>query len=171
MNRAVSVWNNGRQIYRGSPKTNLGLVLHPRSGALRKRQGLSGPLSDAFYESFLVVLGTQASEAELEAARREADAIRAFGSRGARYWTPMKKDSEVTSEDISRYHLIPVGTARSNSWINKINSKLPIRIEDDAVIAGNRRFSGRDVGLRMIYPNPLNPRKYVVICAGGAPKG
>ena len=36
---------------------------------------------------------------------------------------------------------------------------------------GRRRFVGEDLGLKMIYPNPLNPERYVVINAGVTWKG
>jgi len=36
---------------------------------------------------------------------------------------------------------------------------------------GWRRFVGEDLGLKMIYPNPLNPERYVVINAGVTWKG
>src|SRR5262245_18888646 len=167
MNRSVSIVHNGLEIFSGSPRANLSLPMHPPTTELRKTRGISGPLSDIFYEPFLVVFGSHGNEQEVEVARQEAAAIRTLGNRGVRYFNvPVKKDSELTSQDISQYHLILIGTSQSNIWIKKVKDKLPIRIEDDAVIAGSRRFSGDNVGLRMIYPNPMNAQKYVVICAG-----
>jgi hypothetical protein len=46
-----------------------------------------------------------------------------------------------------------------------MQSQLPVRIEGGAVVIGNHRFSGEDVGYRLIYPNPLNPHKYVEVCS------
>ena len=87
------------------------------------------------------------------------------------YGIQVRSDREVTDRDIEAYHLILVGAPTSNSLVGRINPRLPIRIENGAVVFGHQRFAGDDVGLRVIYPNPLNPQKYVVVCAGVTYKG
>jgi hypothetical protein len=48
----------------------------------------------------------------------------------------------------------------------RIADKLPIRWTAQAVIVGNRLFPAAASAPVMIYPNPLNPNKYVVINSG-----
>ncbi len=181
MEQEISVLYEGRIIYQGPAKAETPLSLdsiHHTSRMPAKHHGLSGPMSDVFYDPFLVVFGTQGDDQEaIEMGRREAESLRTLGGRGVRYYgesrpsegshrARIKRDTEVTAQDIEDYHIILVGTLASNSWISKLQEDLPVRIEGGAVVAGERRFPGETVGLRMIYPNPLNPKKYVLICAG-----
>ncbi len=121
----------------------------------------------------LIVTGTQGEEnREIKAARREAEAIRERGLRGVRFYDmPIKTDRENTADYINQCHLLLVGTPKSNLLLGRIHHQLPVRVEGNAVMVGHRRFAGDDVGFRLIYPNPLNPRRYVVVCAGVTYKG
>jgi hypothetical protein len=47
-----------------------------------------------------------------------------------------------------------------------VNNHLPIRFEENSIVAGDKKYSNDDVGLAMIYPNPLNKKRYIVIQAG-----
>jgi len=172
MSRSVRVKQNGQQVFAGMPEAELRVGSQATSG-LRKEHGLSGPLSDIFYEPFLVVYGTQGEDKrELEAAREEAEAIRTKGLRGVRFYAvPVKSDREVTAADIQKFHLLLVGTSKSNLLLSRIQNQLPVRVEGGTVVVGNRRFSGEDTGYRLIYPNPLNPQKYVAVCAAVTYKG
>jgi poly(3-hydroxybutyrate) depolymerase len=172
MSASLRVKQNGKQIFAGRPEAELSLGAKAVTG-VHKERGLSGPLSDIFYEPFLVVYGAQGEDnVDLEATRKEAEAIRTKGLRGVRFYSvPIKSDSEVTPADIESFHLLLVGTPKSNLLLRRIESQLPVRIEGGAVVAGNSRFSGEDVGYRLIYPNPLNPRKYVVVCSAVTYKG
>jgi len=172
MSGSVRVKQNGQQIFAGKPEAGLRLGAQADSG-VRKEHGLSGPLSDVFYEPFLVVYGTQGEDKDdIEAVRKEAEAIRTKGLRGVRFYAvPIKSDREVTRADIEKFHLFLVGTPKSNLLLSRIQNQLPVRVEGGAVVAGDRRFRGDDVGFRLIYPNPLNPHKYVVVCAAVTYKG
>jgi poly(3-hydroxybutyrate) depolymerase len=172
MSSNVRVKQNGQLVYAGKPEAEV-RVGSPVTPGLHKEQGLSGPLSDIFYEPFLVVYGTQGDDKqEIDAARKEAEAIRTKGLRGVRFYAvPIKSDHEVTAADIEKFHLLLVGTAKSNLLLSRLENRLPVRVESGAVVAGDRRFAGEDVGYRLIYPNPLNPLKYVVVCAAVTYKG
>ena len=172
MSSSVRVVQNGQLVYAGKPEAEV-RVGSPVTSGLHKEHGLSGPLSDIFYEPFLVVYGTQGDDKqEIDAARKEAEATRTKGLRGVRFYAvPLKSDREVTAADIEKFHLLLVGTPTSNLILSRIQNQLPIRVEGGALVAGDRRFVGEDIGYRLIYPNPLNPRKYVVVCAAVTYKG
>jgi poly(3-hydroxybutyrate) depolymerase len=172
MSGSVRVKQNGQQVFEGKPDAELRIGAQVASG-VRKEHGLSGPLSDIYYEPFMVVYGTQGEDKqEIEAARKEAEGIRTKRLRGVRFYeVPLKSDREVTPTDIESFHLLIVGTPKSNLLLRRIQSQLPVRIEGGAVVAGDRRFPGEDVGFRLIYPNPLYPRKYVVVCTAVTYKG
>ena len=172
MSGSVRVMQNGQQVFAGKPEAELRLGAKGVSG-VHKEHGLSGPLSDIFYEPFLVVYGTQGEDKqEIEATRKGAEAIRTKGLRGVRFYAvPLKSDREVAAADIEKFHLLLVGTPKSNLLLSRIQNQLPVRVEGGALVIGDRRFSGEDVGYRLIYPNPLNPHKYVVVCAAVTYKG
>lgn len=75
----------------------------------------------------------------------------------------VKADVDVTDEDIARHNLILWGDPASNSVMRRIADRLPIQWQADEVIVGDRRFDAEHHAPILIYPNPLNPRKYVVL--------
>ncbi len=79
---------------------------------------------------------------------------------------PVKIDTEVTDEDIRDRNLILWGNDTTNAVIKRINAKLPVRLAGHKVIVGERVYDYDDVALAMIYPNPLNPDRYVLIYSG-----
>lgn len=141
------------------------------TGRLCKDEFLTGPISDAYNSGFMLVYGTIGSELESTINEREAQAFveqwRSWQHSSCR----LKKDVEVTAEDLADFHLILFGNAGSNSILKKVNESLPIRFDGRSIIAGKKRFSGDDVGLAMIYPNPLNQKKYVVVLGGNSWRG
>ena len=83
----------------------------------------------------------------------------------------MVPDTSITETDIRERNLILFGNPGSNQVIAQINGQLPIRFDGNAIVAGDQRFSGDDVAVQMIYPNPLNPQRYVLIGGGITPRG
>jgi hypothetical protein len=144
-----------------------------------KRHGLSGPIQDVFMGGpVLIVYGT-ADGQKAEASRKMIDGavMRLFGpgDGGAILHTPFarKSDRDLTDEDVKANHLILFGKPSQNSYVKKIAGKLPITFLDDGVRVGDKTYRGEGVGLTMVYPNPLNPRRYVLLMprdyAGGSP--
>jgi hypothetical protein len=78
----------------------------------------------------------------------------------------MKDDTEVTEADIADRNLILWGDAGSNSLLARIVDKLPIRWQSDKLIVGDKTYAADSVMPVLIYPNPLNPRRYVVLNSG-----
>ena len=78
----------------------------------------------------------------------------------------VKDDSAVTDADIAANNLVLWGDPKSNQILARIAAKLPIQWTSDAIVLGTRRFTAATNAPVMIYPNPLNPKKYVVINSG-----
>jgi hypothetical protein len=78
----------------------------------------------------------------------------------------MKDDAAVSNDDIASSNLILFGDPASNRILAQIADKLPIRWTQDAVIVGRKSFSAADHVLVMIYPNPVNPQRYIVLNSG-----
>jgi hypothetical protein len=76
---------------------------------------------------------------------------------------PVKDDTAITDADIAANNLVLWGDPQSNKVLARIADKLPIHWTADAIVLGARRFPAATSAPVMIYPNPLNPKKYIVI--------
>lgn len=137
---------------------------HDQNG-LRKRHGLQGPIDDAFLDSFLFVRPTgKANHEAIDTwSRSELDrAIREW-RRQMRGDARVKDDKDITDADIAAHNLVLWGDATSNSVLKRIADKLPIHWSSDEVNVGGKSFAAKNHAVAMIYPNPLNPKRYVVL--------
>ncbi len=135
---------------------------------LRKTHGRQGPIDDAFTDSFLCVRGTgkpnhpaaqQYAQATLETFNQEY-------SRWLRGDMQIKDDTAVTASDIANHNLVLFGDPASNKLLAQIADKLPIRWTKQSITLGGKAYSAAEHVLAMIYPNPLNPKRYVVLNSG-----
>lgn len=138
---------------------------------LRKPQkftGLTGPIDDAFTDSFLCVRGTKVPwHREVgETIDRRLDEFRQIWSRYFRGELPVKNDTEVTEEDMATRHLILFGDPGSNRLLEKILHDLPIVWTKDSLRLANRSFDAKSHFPVLIYPSPLHPNRYVVLNTG-----
>jgi len=78
----------------------------------------------------------------------------------------VKDDFAISEKDIASSNLILFGDPTSNSILAKIIGKLPIGWTDDTVRVGKRTFDAAHHAPVMIFPNPLNPERYVVLNSG-----
>ncbi|MCX7826692.1 MAG: hydrolase, partial [Verrucomicrobiae bacterium] len=133
-----------------------------------KRRGLQGPIDDAFMESFLCVRPTGVPNHALvnDAARTRLDLFAKEFSKWMRGDVRLKNDAVVTKDDIASHNLILFGDPASNRLIAQIAGNLPIRWTKASITVGGKSFSAADHILVMIYPDPLNPDRYVVLNSG-----
>jgi hypothetical protein len=76
----------------------------------------------------------------------------------------IKADKDVTDEDIARHNLILWGDAKSNSLIAKVLPELPITWTAESLQVGEQpAVDAKSHAPVLIYPNPLNRQKYVVL--------
>jgi len=138
------------------------------SKTLSKRHDLQGPIDDAYMDSFLMVRPTGAPMNEVVGnwVKSEQDHAMKLWRTQMRGDAPVKDDSAVTDADIAANNLVLWGDPQSNKILARIIDKLPVKWTADAVLLGARRFPSATNAPVMIYPNPLNPKKYVVINSG-----
>lgn len=143
-------------------------VTQPEMASLAKRPGLQGPIDDAFMDSFLMVSPTgqplnEESGAWVKAEQRHATEQWRAQFRGE---ARVKTDREITDADISNHNLVLWGDPQSNQVLARILDRLPVKWSGkDLTIAGKTFTSTSHVPV-LIYPNPLNPRRYVVLNSG-----
>lgn len=133
-----------------------------------KRQGVSGPLDDVMYDPHLFVVGAS-DPAQADVNRRLVSEDHTYlRHRNHDIWFPRKDDTAVTDDDLRSRNLVLYGNPRSNVVLRKAlkTGKLPLRFEDDAIVLAGKRYVGDDVGIKMIFPSPFNPKRMVVIVAG-----
>jgi hypothetical protein len=175
----VTLTVDGHEVYRG-PREALGThlqlarvggtwrtgLLPHVAGRLEKRPGLSGPVGDAYFGRIVHVYGTQreGSTADLRAAAER-------GSRGFLLWgwdirQEVIPDTDAGQPQYRDATLMLYGAPGDNAVLDALADRLPIRMDGAAVVVGQQRYAGADVGVRYIYPNPDNPARYVIVSTG-----
>jgi dienelactone hydrolase len=134
---------------------------------LRKMHGLQGPIDDAFMEPFVIVrpTGMALTPALGQWEQRQADYAISEWTHFFRGEPRVKKDTEISDLDIASCNLALFGDPSSNAVYRRIAAKLPIQWTRDGVVAGDRTYPATDAPT-FVFPNPLNPKKYVVINSG-----
>jgi hypothetical protein len=135
---------------------------------LRKTHGLQGPIDDAFTGPFLCVrpTGDVWNPAAQEYSRKTLDRLTTDFAKWMRGDPRVKDDRDVSPSDIGSFNLILFGDPGSNGLIAKIAAKLPIRWTKTEITINGQKFSASDHIPALIYPNPLNPKRYVVLNSG-----
>jgi hypothetical protein len=143
-------------------------VNSPDDGTLRKRHGLQGPIDDAFMDRFLMVrpTGKPLNEKVGGWAKAEMEHAIDHWRRQFRGDARVRDDDAVTDADIAGSNLVLWGDPSSNKVLAKIADKLPIRWDAEGVHVGGKTYSADHHVPVLIYPNPLNPKRYVVLNSG-----
>ncbi|NOZ24112.1 MAG: prolyl oligopeptidase family serine peptidase [Planctomycetes bacterium] len=169
MTQPVKVVVNGaeeeRKIGKGS---ELPIVIEKAkpAGALMKTHEICGPVREAYVGPFLFVPGTAGPE---EATKRNQELCEAAAREWAAYsagQVHMRADAKIDERDIADKNLILIGTPEDNAFLKRIADQLPVKFESDCYVVGAHKYPMKTHGLLMIYPNPLNPERYIVILSG-----
>jgi len=80
----------------------------------------------------------------------------------------IKRDVDVTTEDMQTHHVILWGDRTSNKLIAQVAPYAPIAWSDESIKAGDKTFASAGHVLTAIFPNPLQqrPTRYVVLNSG-----
>ena len=169
ISRAPTVTVDGQKLTAPLPGTDRSWRAHfRRSGpqwasadsstgaGLHKVHGLQGPIDDAFLSSFIFVspTGTPASQGTASWSVAEEKRAIAEWRRQFRGEAQVRDDKDITDADIAS-NLVLWGDPGSNRVLARIADRLPMRWP-----------TGSKQALILIYPNPLNPKKYVVLNSG-----
>jgi pimeloyl-ACP methyl ester carboxylesterase len=179
LRKLVTVEVNGTTHEAPRPRSDLSWNFHlwngeavaqagPPHEGLFKRHDLQGPIDDAFMDSFIVVrpTGTANHEAVDKWSRSELEHFVTHWRRHFRGDAVVKNDSEVTEADIAGSNLILFGDPASNKLIGQIVDKLPLQWTGESIVVGPNNFEAAHNAPALIYPNPLNPQRYVVLNSG-----
>jgi hypothetical protein len=82
----------------------------------------------------------------------------------------VRRDAEVAAADIVAHNLILFGGPDENAFAAEVIHALPVALGPHEVTLNGTRYAGDHAGVKLCYPNPLNPRRYVVLIAGATPE-
>lgn len=135
---------------------------------LRKRPGLQGPIDDAYFGPTLAVAGTgTAWNAAADSwSKQELGVFREGWGRYCRATLPETTDASLTAADIRDKNLVLFGDPGSNAVLRRLLPKLPLRWTKDTITLAGKTFSAHDHLPALIFPNPENPQRYVVLNIG-----
>ncbi|MCK4658367.1 MAG: prolyl oligopeptidase family serine peptidase, partial [Phycisphaerae bacterium] len=133
---------------------------------LQKRHGLSGPIQDVFWDSFVVVTSDHQDPAIAEAWRQIARNMFKWADRLVFKNFRFISAGRLTPELIQSSNLICVGTPDCHSILAQTADKLPLVFTPTGLRVHGKPASPQIMGMVMIYPNPLNPDRYLVVCSG-----
>jgi len=140
----------------------------PAHDGRMKRPNLCGPIDHAFMSSFVFVRPTRPPLHEKTGAWAEGELDHAIG-----FWRkvfrgepPVKEDSALTEADIANSHLILWGDPSSNTVLSRILAKLPLTWDAAKLVFAGKGYDSATTMPVLIFPNPLNPDKYIVLNSG-----
>ena len=170
--KAVRVIVNGQAVKpvaaaEGTLRITLTAAAGKGKRALRKRVGLCGPIREAYDAPFVIVYPAPQT-AETEVDRKNAARLAREWSAYAQGNARMLPDARVTDAHVRQFNLVLCGSPATNKVLQRMSNKLPVRMEANEYVVGPHRFPLKDNGMQLIYPNPLNPKRYVLVVHGAA---
>ena len=166
------VWNGEARVVRAEGGRLKLRAAGYQQGALEKNSKMAGPLGDIFNTPFAVVTGTASTDPAMnEICRRKSEALVTSWKQWQRQPPRVFKDSELSNEDAARYSLILIGGPDANLVARRLAAKLPLEVAADHVKIGDRSFAASDARVQMIFPNPLNAQRYVLVVAATSADG
>ena len=135
---------------------------------LAKRPGLQGPIDDAFMDRFVMVKPTGRANSEAIGKWTEAQLGQALSDWELQFRAKPRvvDDIDLTRDDIENSNLILWGDAGSNLLIERIIDQLPLNWTSDTLALGQAEAGAGTHVPVLIFPNPLNPNRYVVLNSG-----
>jgi len=139
---------------------------------LNKRPGLEGGLSRLITTPFALVVGTASRDPLMrQRCQSKADAFVNLWRQWQHVSPRVFRDDQMTDEDQRRYSLLLIGGPNDNRITRQLASRLPLKVARDGFTIDGRKYGTTDSVVQMIYPNPLQPNRYVMVVAGTSSAG
>jgi predicted esterase len=131
-----------------------------------KRSGLSGPLWDIYSDFCLLVYGTHSKDKSVVRASRMCAESFSNPSWMSKVRSKIVPDKEVSKKDIAQNNVVLFGNPEMNEVLAGMSDTLPIKVKGNDVLVRDMKYSGDNIGFVLIYPNPMNRAKYIVVFSG-----
>jgi len=164
--KPVTVATDGKPSYAGPFRPELAIELVPQPGKFVKSAALPGGLTAQATRSCYGARGYA------KIADRPWLWVKPTGGDDATRnhiakWLPdwATPDTKVTDDDIARANLYILGGPDVNRLAARIAPDLPVAFAPGRFTIGGRVYGQPSHSVQFIHPNPLNPKRYVVVCA------
>jgi hypothetical protein len=136
--------------------------------SLHKQHGLQGPIDDAFMDAFIMARPTGQPMNEKGGAWATAEMDHAIDHwrQQFRGEARIKSDADLTDVEMAANKLVIWGDPQSNQLLARIASQLSILWDAHGVHTPQADYPADKYVPVLIYPDPLNPKHYVVINSG-----
>jgi len=74
---------------------------------------------------------------------------------------PSVEEKAFCKDTYESSHLVVIGSKWKNAYLRQMLDGLPIKLEQDSLVFRGKRYGRKNLMLGFVYPNPLNPNKYV----------
>ncbi|KPL01468.1 MAG: hypothetical protein AMK75_04785 [Planctomycetes bacterium SM23_65] len=137
-----------------------------------KNAQLEGPMSDVFRSRFILVVGTAGDDSFDGACRDAAEWFNRTRWRRVQHVDCIiRTDAELTAEDRRDANLVLIGGPEVNAVTREIASKLPLTFEKDGSITiDGKQLRPPGGAVALVYPNPNNVERYVLLFAATTPQ-
>ncbi len=140
---------------------------------------VEGPIEHAFMTPFVVASGEVSKNSSALAVAANAAADQFVNHWRTRYAVPCRKKSiaELSYADNRDSNLILFGSPETHPYIantialiKRAASQSPFEFNGQSIRIGDENFTGPNLGAMLCYPNPLNPKRYIVLIPGTTPQ-
>jgi len=139
------------------------------TGTLRKEAGLTGPVEDAFMSSFMFVRSDRQAGSTISSPRGQIanyPTPQKCGATSSVADAPVKDDTGISDDDIASKNLILLGDPSSNRLLARMLKRLPLKWTAKELNFKGQAYDAAHHAPILIFPNPLNPKHYVVLNSG-----
>ncbi len=139
---------------------------------LHKNPKIAGMISDIQTTPFAVIIGTIAKDSLMaKLINIKAQEFINYWKNWQKYEPRVFKDTELTEADMKKYSLILYGSAEDNLISKKLSDKIPLKVSSEEIEISGKKFPAKDACIKMIYPNPLNAERYVLVIGATSGSG
>ena len=139
--------------------------------SLQKRANQEGPINEALMAPFIVVVGTQSSDPEMNLAwQREAEAFADWWKLRNNAPCRIVKDTDCQLSLVDKLNVILLGDARDNSLAALLCEHLPWRDALEPLRTAGVDLEAEDIGSMVVYPTgDYGPDRLLVRFAANSP--
>jgi hypothetical protein len=171
MARPVNVIINGREVYAGPATAELDIELVERPLApFVKDASTPDEITAVTVGSSYDTDGFLAIPQRRWISVRPTGLDEATGKLLAGWWPEnAKADRDVTAQDLAECNLILYAGPEMNKLAARLANRLPVNFESGRFSLGSDVYDQPTHCISFLHPNPLNPKKYVIVYACNDP--
>jgi hypothetical protein len=142
-------------------KDSIWMIGAPPGKGLSKKERLEGPSTAIETGKFILVYGT--GTADTNSRSKTIGTLLQKNYSNSDMEIKLIPDTLAINEKLeTAYNLYVVGSPDENLYLREIVPWLPVSFTQDSLVLGIS-YSRKETGIQMIYPNPKQPDKYIIV--------